>query len=81
MAKLTLEKVLEVTRQLPAKDKLRLISRLAEDLATQARANKRRRPITAYSFCGMWEDRQGMEDSTAWVRRLREQEEKRSFRG
>jgi hypothetical protein len=79
----TVEKVVEMAGRLPVKDRLRVISKLAEDLATETPSKKRRKPITQYAAVGMWKDREDMKDSVAWVRalRAREEEERRRRRG
>ena len=79
--KVTVEKVVDLANGLSVKDRLRVISKLAEDLLTEAPPQRLRKPITQYAFCGMWKDREEMKDSAAWVRALREEEERRRHRG
>jgi len=65
--------------KLEPSQKLRLISRVAEDLSIKALLKKPRKPISFYKAFGMWKDRKDMKDSVVWVRKLREKEEKRSY--
>jgi hypothetical protein len=71
--KVTVEEVVELAGQLPVKDRLRVISKLADGLTTTPPPKKRRKPITQYAAVGMWKDREDMKDSVAWVRALRKQ--------
>jgi len=79
-SKVTVEEVVEMAGRLPVNDRLRVISKLAEGLATEAPPNRPRKPITEYAFVGMWKDREDMKDSVEWVRNLRAQEERRHRR-
>lgn len=71
VAKVTVEEVVEMAGRLSVKDRLRVISKLADELSTEALPKKPRKPITQYAFVGMWKDREDMKDSVAWVRALR----------
>jgi hypothetical protein len=73
--RVTVENVLEMADRLSVKDRLRVISTLADELSTESPLKRQRKPITEYEFVGMWRDREDMEDSVAWVRALREREE------
>ena len=73
------EEIYKMINKLEPSQKLRLISRVAEDLSIKALLKKPRKPISSYKAFGMWKDREDMKDSVAWVRKLREKEEKRSY--
>jgi hypothetical protein len=57
-SKVTVEEVVEMAGHLPAKDRLRVISKLAEGLTREAPTKRPRKPITQYAFVGMWKDRE-----------------------
>lgn len=75
----TVEQILGLVRELNSEKKLKLISKIAEDLSVQTIPKRPKIPIDSYEFCGMWKDRADMSNAAEWVRKLREQEERRSY--
>lgn len=75
----TLEEILKLVRELGYERKLKLLSRIVEDLSVKTGTKRPRTPITSYEFCGIWKDREDMKDGAKWVRELREKEESRSY--
>jgi len=77
--RVTVEQILGLVRELDSGKKLKLISKIAEDLSVKTVPKRPKIPIASYGFCGMWKDRADMSNAAEWVRKLREQEERRSY--
>ena len=75
----TLEEVYNLAKSLKERERLRLISKIADELVDRKTIHKKRKPITEYKICGIWKDRKDMQDSVFWVSKLRREEERRSY--
>jgi hypothetical protein len=67
---MAMEDILSLLETLPEEDIKALIARAQEILRQRARKVM----LSEEPAIGMWKDRQDMQNSTAWVRQLRERE-------
>ena len=63
-------------RALPPEAQKQILDFMAflEQRYRSAPRRRRRRPLRAYAFVGLWREREDVQESTEWVRRLRRQE-------